>query len=255
MWPLRRALSALADPLFSLLLPATCRICQQPMESLARAPVCAACWAAARAYQGVECAQCGMFLEQPALLHGTALCALCRRGAFGFDQARSFGWYEGALREIVMQFKYSPIPPLAAPLGNRLAQALLRLDTDRFDLVLPIPLHRNRERQRGFNQAALLAARIGKLIHIRVGGKDCVRVRDTRPQTGLKRAERRANVKGAFAVPRPERIRGKRVLLIDDVLTTGATADSCARALQQAGAEGIWVLTLARARGSSTDIL
>ncbi|MBI3933784.1 MAG: ComF family protein [Acidobacteria bacterium] len=192
-------------------------------------------------------------MERPALLHGTALCGICRRGAWGFEQARSFGWYEGALREIVRQYKYQRMQPLAKPLGKFLADALERLNAGSLDLVLPVPLHRRRERQRGFNQAGLLAERVGKLCDIRRGGKDCVRVRDTPPQTGLRGAARRRNVKGAFAVPHPERIHGLRILLVDDVLTTGATADACARALKQAGAQGVWVLTLARARAASLD--
>jgi predicted amidophosphoribosyltransferase len=88
-----------------------------------------------------------------------------------------------------------------------------------------------------------------------LGDKDCVRVRDTPPQSGLRAAERRKNVKGAFAVPRPERVRGLRVLLVDDVMTTGATADACARALLDAGVRRVSVLSLARARAASMDIL
>jgi ComF family protein len=196
-----------------------------------------------------------MFLENPAQLHGAALCGYCRRGAFRFEKARSFGYYEGALREILQQYKYGGLRPLAGPLGDRLAQTLMRHRDSAWDMVLPVPLHRNRERQRGFNQAGLLAVRVGKLCGIPLGGRDCVRVRDTPPQTGLRAAERRKNVRGAFAVPRPERVRGRRVLLVDDVLTTGATADACARALLEAGARSVWVLTLARARGATADIL
>jgi ComF family protein len=122
-------------------------------------------------------------------------------------------------------------------------------------MVLPVPLHRRRERQRGFNQAALLAERVAAVAGARLGGRNCVRVRDTAPQTGLRGAERRKNVRGAFAVPRPEKVRGLRLLLVDDVLTTGATADSCARALLAAGAKGIWVLTLARAHAGSIDVI
>ncbi|MBI2818934.1 MAG: ComF family protein [Acidobacteria bacterium] len=196
-----------------------------------------------------------MFLDHPSLLHGTALCGYCRHGVFGFERARSFGAYDGALREILQQYKYQGYRPLARPLGDRLAQTFKRLHDGPLDLILPVPLHRRRERERGFNQAGLLAERVGKLSGIRLGGKDCVRARDTPPQAGLRAAERRKNVKGAFAVPHPERVRGRRILLVDDVLTTGATADACARALMAAGAKGVWVLTLARARAASLDVL
>jgi len=196
-----------------------------------------------------------MFLDHPALLHGTALCGYCRRGIFGFERARSFGTYDGTLRDILQQYKYQGFRPLARPLGDRLTQTLKRLHDEPLDLILPVPLHRRRERQRGFNQAALLAERVGKLSGIRLGGRDCVRVRDTPPQAGLRAAERRRNVEGAFAVPQPQRVRGLRVLLVDDVLTTGATADACARALMAAGAKGVWVLTLARARAAPLHVI
>lgn len=245
----------MADTVFPLLLPASCRVCKQPIETFTRVPVCETCWQSVRAYAGEECAQCGMFMDHPGLLHGTTLCGYCRRGAFGFERARSFGSYDGALREILQQYKYHGFRPLARPLGVYLAQTLKRLNDGPLDLVLPVPLHRRRERQRGFNQSGLLAAQLGKLCGIRLGGKDCVRVRDTPPQAGLRGAERRKNVKGAFAVPDPERVRGLRVLLVDDVLTTGATVDACARALKDAGAKGVWVLTLARARAGPLDVL
>jgi ComF family protein len=196
-----------------------------------------------------------MFLERAALLHGTALCALCRRGAFSFERARSFGWHEGALRGIIQQFKYRDMRPLAKPLAARLSAILAGMDAGSLDLVLPVPLHRNRERLRGFNQAGSLAKHLAKQARMPLGGRDCVRVRDTRPQTGLRGAERRKNVRGAFAVPHPERVRGRRVLLVDDVLTTGATVDACARALKQAGAQSVWVVTLARARAEWLDVL
>jgi ComF family protein len=246
---------ALSDPLVSLLLPTACRICQQPIETLSRVPVCETCWTSVRPYEGTECAQCGLFLAQTALLHGTTLCGICRRGAFAFEQARSFAWYDGVLRELIQRFKYSGFRPLARPLANYLGQALLRMDSNSFDLVLAVPLHRRRERERGFNQAALLAAGVSRLAGIALGNKDCVRVRDTRPQTGLRGAERRRNVAGAFAVPRPERVRGRRLLLIDDVMTTGATANACAGALKSAGAGGVWVLTLGRARAAWPNVL
>ena len=189
------------------------------------------------------------------MLHETVLCALCRRESFSFDQARCFGWYEGTLRKIVQQFKYGKLRPLDKRLASWMTPLVSRMNADSLDLVLPVPLHRNRERARGFNQADLLARQLGRQCGIPLGGRDCVRVRDTPPQAGLRAAQRRKNVRGAFAVPRPAKVRGKRVLLVDDVMTTGATVDACARVLRQAGAEGVWVVTLARARAVWLDVI
>ena len=224
--------------------------------------MCPDCLQAPRPYSGIECAWCGRFLATETGLHGTLRCGVCRRAAnersraaFAFVQARSFGSYEGTLRALIQRFKYDGFRPLAKPLGRFLLHATERLSEQAFDLALPVPLHRNRRRQRGFNQAELLATEVARWRKIPLGVKDCVRVRDTPPQTGLRAAERRKNVAGAFDVPQPERVRGRRVLLIDDVLTTGATASACAQALRKAGAKGIWVATLARAHPAQVDVL
>ncbi len=196
-----------------------------------------------------------MFLDGPAALHGTGQCGYCRRGVFVFEQARSIGWYEGNLRELIHLLKYDGFRPLSKPLGRILAGKIPEPEGAAFDLVLPVPLHSNRQRRRGFNQSALLAEELSKIYRIPAGSKDCVRVRDTPPQTGLRAAERRKNVEGAFHVPRPQGVQGRRVLLVDDVLTTGATANSCSRALLEAGAKGVWVATLARVHPRKVDVL
>jgi competence protein ComFC len=217
--------------------------------------VCESCLAAVRGYDGAECARCGLFLSAVTTLHGSALCGLCRRKAFAFQQARSFGWYDGALREVIHCLKYDGFRPLAGTLAAHLGSAIARLEQKEFDLILPVPLHRKRERRRGFNQSALLAQHLAKRTGLPFGRKDCVRVRDTRPQTGLRAAERRKNVSGAFEVPDEKSVEDRRVLLIDDVLTTGATANACASALVAAGAAGVWVATLARVHRADLDVL
>jgi ComF family protein len=195
-----------------------------------------------------------MFLQGTAPLHGLSLCGLCRRAAFAFDEARSFAWYEGALRGLVQCLKFDGFLPLSRPLAAYL-HSLLQRTGGSFDLILPVPLHPRRERRRGFNQSALLARELARLTGITCGKKDCVRVRDTPPQTGLRAAHRRRNVVGAFAVPRPEAVRGRRIVLIDDVMTTGATVHACAGALKDAGAARVLVLTLGRARVAWLDVL
>jgi ComF family protein len=171
-------------------------------------------------------------------------CALCRRGLRGFDAAYSFGFYEEELRELIHVFKYGRVQTLAKPLGRFLASALPREQT--FDVIVPMPLYWRKRWRRGFNQAALLARELARRTHIPVSNA-LRRVKDTAAQAGLTNAKRRRNVSGAFRARNKTALSGQRVVLIDDVLTTGATAASCARALRAAGARQVTLLTLARA--------
>ena len=170
-------------------------------------------------------------------------CALCRLGLNGFDQVYSFGAYEGVLRKLIHVFKFAGVRTLKRPLGSLLARALPRESS--FDAIVPMPLHWRRRWQRGFNQSELLAREIGRKWSVPV----CALVRRkkaTAPQAGLTSAQRRKNVQGAFEVRKGKRLKGMRILLIDDVLTTGATASACARALKRAGAAHVTFLALAR---------
>ena len=171
-------------------------------------------------------------------------CALCRRGLRGFDAAYSYGFYEDELRELIHLFKYGRVQPLAKPLGRMLAQAFPREEA--FDCIVPMPLHWRKRWQRGFNQSELLARDLGRRTNTPV--KNALRrVRFTAAQAGLTNAKRRLNVSGAFRPKKKGALNGLRVLLVDDVMTTGATAASCARALKMAGARSVTLLTVARA--------
>ncbi len=172
------------------------------------------------------------------------LCALCRAGHSEFDSTYAYGAYEGALRELILLFKYGRVQALAAPLARLLRRAVPR--EERYDFVVPMPLHWKRRWWRGFNQAALLAREISRHTGVPML-KAARRVRPTAVQAGLGRTARRRNVTGAFSVRRPQAVRGKRLLLIDDVMTTGATAAACARALKRAGAAKVSIVVLARA--------
>jgi ComF family protein len=170
-------------------------------------------------------------------------CALCRLGLQGFDAVYSYGSYEGTLRELVHLFKYGGVRPLAGTFGRFLTRALPRETA--FDVVVPMPLHWFKKWQRGFNQSDLLAREIGKKWGVPV--RTVVRrQKATRPQAGLTNAKRRANMSGAFTIPRGRSLAGMRVLLVDDVVTTGATASACARILKRAGAAHVALLALAR---------
>jgi ComF family protein len=171
-------------------------------------------------------------------------CTLCRTNARKFDAAYSFGTYDGVLKKLIHLLKYDRIRTLAGPLADRLVSAC-PLD-QRFDAIVPMPLHWFRHWRRGYNQAALLAKELGRRRGFPMV-RGVRRSRATPPQAGLSGARRRANVAGAFQPLRGRPLQGMRVLLVDDVFTTGATASACAGALKQAGASYVAVLTLARA--------
>ncbi len=231
--------------IFSLIFPDECRICSQPLHDLSRIPVCPSCLAKPKALDAEYfCVQCRSPFRSRFPLDAEGRCALCRRGLRGFDAAYSFGFYEDELRELIHLFKYGRVQPLAKPLGRLLASALPRERS--FDVIVPMPLNWRKRWRRGFNQAALLAGEISRRTHVPVCNT-LRRVKNTAAQAGLTNAKRRFNVSGAFRAQSKIALRGKKVLLIDDVMTTGATAASCARALKAAGAAEVTLLTLARA--------
>ena len=178
-----------------------------------------------------------------ASLDSSGRCALCLEGTRGFDAAYSFGAYDGRLRDLIHLFKYAGVRSLAKPLGRMANAALPR--TEPVDLIVPVPMHWLRRWRRGFNQAESLA----RVVSRRTGLGVCTALRRTRKtaaQAVLTHAERRENLAGVFRVPRPEIVRGKTILLMDDVFTTGATASACAQVLKKAGAKAVILLTLAR---------
>jgi ComF family protein len=188
----------------------------------------------------------GQFPGLPAGERGP-LCGACRRRPPGFDYARAAARYDGVVREALHAFKFRGRWALAAPLGDLLVEAVAgRLPEGVPDLLLPVPLHPRRERERGFNQASLLARRVGRSLGCPVREAVLTRVVVTRFQTELDAAARRANVRNAFEVRRPDVVAGRHVVLVDDVLTTGATLSECAGRLRAAGASRVGALTVAR---------
>jgi len=189
---------------------------------------------------------------------GTPLCPACLRAiervpATAYvstrpplERAYAVAYSAGALRQAIIRLKYGGRTQLADPLGSLLAEWWLAHPLPA-DLLVPVPLHPRRERQRGFNQSALLARRLSGATGIPCEESVLRRARHTRPQVGLNAAEREQNVSGAF-VCEGGLAAGRRIVLLDDVMTTGATLRAAAGALQQAGAASVWSLTLARAR-------
>jgi ComF family protein len=189
------------------------------------------------------CLRCRTPFLNSAPLDENGVCRLCRSGVHGFDAVYCYGEYTGALRELIHLFKYSGMRPLAEPLGRLMSRALPR--DQRFDALVPMPMHWRKWLARGFNQSTLLARVMSRRTGLPLW-KVVRREKGGAPQAGLTHAQRLRNTSGAFHVPRPERVRGKRLLLIDDVYTTGATAGACALALRRAGAAHVAVLALAR---------
>lgn len=213
------------------------------MQHASRIPLCRDCLRPPEPFAAeFFCVTCGTPFENAFPLDPEGRCALCRHGLRGFDAAYCYGAYEGLLREWVHLYKYGRVKTMAGPLVELLAAALPR--HERFDCVVPVPLHWRRRWQRGFNQAELLARGIARKWHLPVV-RALRRVRYTPTQTGLSNTARRKNVSAAFASRGS--LSGRRILLIDDVLTTGSTAAACAAALRRAGAARVALLTAARA--------
>ncbi len=154
--------------------------------------------------------------------------------------------FQGPIQDAIYAFKYRGACQLAPLLARCMAEFWLRFQ-ENVDVLVPVPLHPDRERQRGYNQAALLAEELGPLIERPVVTEALVRVRPTRSQTQLNSVERRRNVAGAFACARSDDICGRDIMLVDDVATTGATLDACAAALLAGDAHSVRAFTLARA--------
>jgi ComF family protein len=244
--------------LLAALFPSDCRICQSSLFSLSRLPVCSSCVESIQPIALARCNVCGDLLALTDAAFGDARCNVCAADEPAFERAVNYGAYTGVLRQLIHLLKYDRIRAAANPLGRLTALACLQLEGD-IDveelLMIPVPVHKLRMRSRGFNQAELIARAALRGIEDATGRRvtldptALLRVRFAESQVGLTIEERRQQIRGAFKVLARERVKGREILLVDDVLTTGATASECARELLQAGAARVWVVTPARALG------
>ncbi|MDO8587775.1 MAG: ComF family protein [Armatimonadota bacterium] len=226
----------IARGIADLIYPPKCVVCGdiQPRH------LCEACLSKIAYIEPPVCHKCGLPLDD-----GKCRQAMC--GRFPFFQARAVVIYEGVVRQAIHELKYAGLTVVAQELRDLMTAFLFRTPDFAIDAscVVPLPIHSSRQRERGFNQSALLATGVADYLHLSIDSKSLVRRVATRPQVELSEHERMENVKGAF-VAAENAFAGQAVLLVDDILTTGSTAAEAAAALRKAGARAVYVLTLAR---------
>jgi ComF family protein len=241
-----RSLTTVLRRLLHAVLPVECATCGSALTDDPVPFFCRTCWAAIRPIKGSACPHCGLpFASEVALTYSPEhRCLACRQAPPAFTRAWACYTYEPPIQDAIHLFKYRGKVALSGALGSLLRQAWQKpADAD---VLMPVPLHPSRLREREYNQSLLLADQLNRDLRLPLVYDNLVRQRATPPQTELSRSERLANLRRCFAVRRPDEVEGKRVLLVDDVMTTGTTVNECAKALRKAGAEEVFVVTLAR---------
>ena len=237
-----RLVSAAARAAADVIVPPVCLACHTPLTR--HDCLCAACWGGISFIRAPLCDRLGIPL--PFDTGGTQVSAAAIAAPPAYDRARSVAVFAGPIQKLIHGFKYSDRHDSRRLFGRWLATTGAEL-LDETDVIIPVPLNRWRLVERRFNQAAILANQVSRLTGIPVAPLALTRIKQTASQVGMTAAERKLNVAGAFAVPKPRRdsINGKHILLIDDVITTGATLDAAARALKSVGAARVDALALA----------
>jgi len=242
-------LAEASDAVVSVFFPALCRICDKLLVGASRVPFCEDCLNSFAAPLEKKCEVCGQALGWMSTREGEPLvCRACQQKTYAFERARSYGIYEGALVRAILLLKWERMEPLGAWFAQRLAE-LARQEGPLLaaDVVVPVPLHRERERERGYNQAGLISKVLARELRLPHKAVLLMRTRPRPNKQVLSLEERWESVRGAFATRPGSQVDNKRVLLVDDVMTTGATLDACSRALLESGAKSVIGLTVARA--------
>ena len=239
---MKEILSGIADLIF----PSCCTTCDVILKEHGPLPFCPNCTAGIHFIRSPLCPRCGIPFT------GTGgedrLCGECLVTQRPYAVAKAVGLYEETLLTAIHLFKYRGRVGIGKVLGSIMADFAGGIwDMNVFSVIMPVPLHRIRLRERGFNQAVILAREIAKRFSVPIDYLTLRREVFTEPQVGMGREDRSVNVRGAFTVRKPERTAGKRILLVDDVYTTGSTLAECARTLLKAEADSVAVLTLAKA--------
>jgi len=239
-----------------LLWPPVCPGCRAGLEPGWGDLLCARCRHELPLIHGEACPRCGTPLGPFESDHGGRYCIDCGRMRLVFTRAAAAGVHEGPLADVIKAYKYSPRASrmhlaafLAELIVERLASPGCPIEPGRAELLCPVPAHPSRVRERGFDHTAELARQLTKRLNIPLELGNLVKTCPTPNQARLSRAERLENQKGVFEVRRPERVKDRLILLLDDVITTAATAEECARTLKAAGAREVWLVAAARATG------
>jgi ComF family protein len=242
-----KALKSLID----LIYPPRCPICQaflqdqNTLQGKQDLPFCQACFKDFTAIESPLCSLCGRPFSDGA--ERDRICEDCLRKRPAYDIARAPYLYDGALMTAIQELKYAQRSHLADSLGSLLASfAQTWIGELKGSLIMPVPLHPRRLRSRGFNQSLLLSRCVAARTGAQLDFLSLRRTRYTKPQTELSSEERKKNVRKAFEVVKPEAVKGRTIVLVDDVATTGSTLNECAKALKRAGAESVLCLVLAR---------
>jgi ComF family protein len=243
-------LREVAGAVASVFFPAPCRICGATLDNASRIPICRECLASFVPQVGPMCKRCGRpFISQVVIeSSATPLCHVCRRGLYDFDFARSYGAYDPPMARAIILLKYHAVFPLGGWFARRLLE-VAEQHRERYtaDVVVPVPVHPSRLKERGYNHAELIARPLAQRLNLPFRSYLLVRTRPRPDKLRLTMRERWRTVRGAYALRQGARVDNLRVMLVDDVLTTGATLDACSRALRRAGAATVVALTVARA--------
>ncbi len=239
---MKRILAGLSDIIF----PPRCLTCDAVLEHHEHLPFCGACYSKIHFIQSSLCPRCG--IPFAGADGGSHLCGACIVSKSAYSSARAVGRYETTLLEAIHRFKYNGKVHIGEILGKLMAEfSCPAFNIAEYSLIMPVPLHAKRLRERGFNQSVVLAREVSRRFHIPLDFITLKRHVYTEPQISLGKKEREANVHGVFSVADSGTVKGKKIILVDDVYTSGSTVKECARVLIKNRAERVAALTLARA--------
>lgn len=222
-----------------------CILCNVPIDRYEGYSICLDCKSKLKFIEEKACKKCGKPLDE---LYIIDKCPECVHSLYFYTRAISCIEYDDLSKKIIYDLKYHKKRYISYHIAEMICDRLIECNIYDFDVIMPVPLHKARERERTFNQAGIISKYIGKMTRTYVNNRNLIRVKNTITQNKLTREERRENLEGAFEVLDKDKVKGKNILLIDDVFTTGLTANQCSRVLSENGAVNVYIATLATGR-------